>query len=184
MRILILLCVCVYTLHLQHQVDLLEDVETTVVIKHVQPGYLQDAETALPAGVAYEVAVPDDAPPAPWVASPAPAEPVTNKTIAAKVTAYCACKICCEADADGRTAWWRGDSKGYASHRGCAIAPKVIPYGTYLNIPGYGRVQADDTGGAMRQSAKRGVVHIDLRFNTHSEAKEWGVQYLDVAVTE
>lgn len=110
-------------------------------------------------------------------------EPVAEpepETVAVKVTAYCACVKCCEKDADGRTAWWRGVSRGYANHRGAAVAPKLIPYGTWLDIPGYGRVQVDDTGGAMRQAARKGITHIDLRFNTHSEALAWGVQYLDI----
>jgi hypothetical protein len=40
----------------------------------------------------------------------------------------------------------------------------------------------DDTGGAMRQSAKQGIVHFDLRFITHAEARRWGVRHLYVAL--
>lgn len=101
----------------------------------------------------------------------------------AKVTAYCACSICCEDQSDGRTAWWRGVSRGYANQPGCAVAPDAIPYGTWLHIPGAGWRQADDTGGAMRQSWKKtGQVHIDLRFNSHREAREWGVRTLRVQI--
>ena len=40
----------------------------------------------------------------------------------------------------------------------------------------------DDTGGAMRQSAKLGVVHFDLRFITHAEARRWGVRHMYIAL--
>lgn len=109
---------------------------------------------------------------------------VSDRTyVDAVVTAYCACERCCEADADGRTAWWRGVSKGYASQPGCAVAPDAIPYGTWLHIPGAGWRQADDRGGAMVQAWKRNrTYHVDLRFNTHREALAWGVQHLRVEV--
>lgn len=107
-----------------------------------------------------------------------------HEYLEAVVTAYCACELCCEAEADGRTAWWHGVSRGYADQPGCAVAPKAIPYGTWLHIPGAGWRQADDTGGAMRQDWARGIVHIDLRFSSHAEALAWGVQHLKVCVEE
>ena len=101
----------------------------------------------------------------------------------AKVTAYCACEKCCPGHADGRTAWWRGVSRGYADQPGCAVAPQAIPYGTWLRIPGAGWRQADDTGGAMRQSWRNdGVIHIDLRFTSHKKALRWGIRHLRVQV--
>lgn len=46
---------------------------------------------------------------------------------------------------------------------GIAADPRALPYGTVLRVPGYGQFSVDDTGGAMRQSWQRGVVHLDLR---------------------
>jgi len=46
---------------------------------------------------------------------------------------------------------------------GIAADPRALPYGTVLRVPGYGQFRVDDTGGAMRQSWQRGVVHLDLR---------------------
>lgn len=104
-------------------------------------------------------------------------------TVMAKVTGYCPCEKCCGKYADGRTSWWGGESKGYASRPGAAVDPNAVPYGSWITIPGVpDPVQADDTGGAMRQSAKNGVLHIDLRFQSHQEARKWGVQELPVVI--
>ena len=52
-----------------------------------------------------------------------------------------------------------------------------LPRGSVIT----GRVY-DETGDAMRQSAKQGIVHFDLRFITHSEAKRWGVRHMYIAL--
>lgn len=94
-------------------------------------------------------------------------------------TGYCPCAICCGADADGITARGRSVRQhpfGIASDFGL-----VTPWLT-LDIPGYGRARVDDTGGAMRQSAKQGVVHLDLRFKTHQQARRWGRRWLWIAM--
>jgi 3D (Asp-Asp-Asp) domain-containing protein len=94
-------------------------------------------------------------------------------------TGYCPCAICCGSDADGVTA--RG--RKVATHPfGIATDPNLVTPWLSLDIPGYGHARVDDTGGAMRQSAKRGVVHLDLRFRTHSEAKRWGRRWLWIAM--
>ncbi len=99
-------------------------------------------------------------------------------TVKAKVTAYCPCRICCGKYANGKTATGR-DARG----RGAAVDPRVLPYGSILRIPRAGYVEADDTGGAMRQSwSKQRIVHIDLRMRTHAEARKWGVRWVKVAV--
>lgn len=49
-----------------------------------------------------------------------------------------------------------------------AVDPAVIPLGTVLMIPGYGRGVAADTGGAIRGAT------IDLWFSTAAEARAWG----------
>ena len=95
-----------------------------------------------------------------------------SKTYTAKVTAYCPCEICCEEFADGKTS--TGTS---AYERGCAVDPKKIPYGTILEIDGYGLVRADDIGGAM---TSYDGIQIDLRFLTHEEALEWGKKYMEI----
>lgn len=94
------------------------------------------------------------------------------------VTAYCPCEKCCGQYADGKTSRGRNAWKTF----GVAADPKMLPYNTKLVIPGVGIRIVDDTGGAMRQSAKKGIYHIDVRFHSHKEALEFGREWLDVAV--
>lgn len=95
------------------------------------------------------------------------------------VTAYCTCKVCCE----GWSAYKKtsiGDDATVCD--GVAAAPKLLPYRTKLNIPGIGIREVDDTGGAMRQDARKGIYHIDVRMASHKEALKWGRKKLLVEV--
>ena len=89
-----------------------------------------------------------------------------------KTTAYCCCEICCENFSDGLTSTMRDARKTV----GVAIDPKVFSYGDKFFIRGIGIRIADDTGGAMRQSTKKGVKHIDIRMASHKLAREYGVK--------
>lgn len=98
------------------------------------------------------------------------------KTIKAKLTAYCPRRCCCGRFANGKTSTgrnaWRAD--------GCGVAPRLIPYGTLLKIPGAGIRKADDTGPAMRRSSRRGIYHIDIRMTSHWAARKWGVRWRSI----
>lgn len=102
-----------------------------------------------------------------------------------KVTAYCLCEQCC-----GKWALRQAQGKPWPTsigddarvYDGVAADPKLLPYRTRLKIPGIGIKEVDDTGGGMRQSAKQGIYHIDARMSSHTEARKWGVQWLDVEV--
>lgn len=59
-----------------------------------------------------------------------------------------------------------------------AVDPNVIPLGTRLYIPGYGYAVADDTGGAIRGN------NIDLAFDSHAEAIQFGRQRITVNILE
>ena len=98
------------------------------------------------------------------------------------VTAYCPCSICCGKNANGTTATGRD-----ANLPGVAVDKSVIPLGSHLDIPGYPRtngtstypgawILADDTGRLIKG------FKIDVRFETHSEAKAWGKKKLKVRV--
>jgi 3D (Asp-Asp-Asp) domain-containing protein len=55
-----------------------------------------------------------------------------------------------------------------AGHGIVAVDPSVIPLGTHLYIPGYGRAVAGDTGGSIHGN------RIDLGFNSSSDAMQFG----------
>jgi len=93
-----------------------------------------------------------------------------------RVTAYCPCEKCCGKFADGITA------SGHKIQPGdkFAAAGPDIPFGTMLIIPGYNNnepVPTLDRGGAIIGQ------RIDVFFDTHDEALEWGARYLPVQVT-
>ena len=81
-----------------------------------------------------------------------------------KLTAYCACTECCGKD-DGITA---SGKKAKANH---TVAAKGFPFGTELYINGETYVVEDRGVGS-------GV--IDIYFESHSEAENFGVKYAKV----
>ncbi|MHC5068540.1 MAG: 3D domain-containing protein [Planctomycetota bacterium] len=91
-------------------------------------------------------------------------------------TGYCPCGKCCGKDADGRTAINR-DVTRFPYGIAASDKPKMLAYRTWVSVPGYGEAMVDDCGGAMRQSARVGRVHLDLRFKDHDEARRWGRQW-------
>jgi 3D (Asp-Asp-Asp) domain-containing protein len=86
------------------------------------------------------------------------------KMIATAYTASCA-------GCSGTTAIGRP-----AGHGIVAVDPSVIPLGTHLYIPGYGRAVAGDTGGAIRGN------RIDLGFESTSDAFQFGTRPIIVYV--
>lgn len=100
-----------------------------------------------------------------------------DRWVQAKVTAYCPGPCCCGAHANGRTSTGRD-----AALPGVAVAPRAVPYGSLIWLDGVGFRLADDTGGAMRRSWRGGVIHLDLRHQTHASARAWGVRQRRVAI--
>ena len=84
-----------------------------------------------------------------------------------KITAYCACVICC-LKADGVTA---SGAMVQANHT--IAAPKEFKFGTKLIVGGQLYV-VEDRGGSIHGH------RIDIYFNTHQEANDFGVRYMDV----
>lgn len=81
------------------------------------------------------------------------------------VTAYCPCEKCCGAYANGYTA------TGEKATQGVTIAadPDVLPMGTELEIDGH-TYTVQDTGGAIAGN------RLDLYFDSHEDALQWGVR--------
>lgn len=84
------------------------------------------------------------------------------------ITGYCPCTGC-------SANWGTNTATGVAAtaERTVAVDPTVIPYGTTLIINGK-RYVAEDCGGNIK--GKR----IDIYFDTHNEALNWGVQDIEV----
>lgn len=86
-----------------------------------------------------------------------------------KLTAYCACSECCGKWADGITSTGTKPVQG----RTIAVDQDVIPYGSEVIVNGHTYI-AEDCGGAIVGN------RIDVYFDSHEEALEFGVQYSPV----
>lgn len=81
-------------------------------------------------------------------------------------TAYCPCEMCC-GKSDRITATGTVAKEG----RTIAVDPAIIPYGTEVEINGVTYI-AEDCGGAIDG------YDIDIFFDSHEEALEFGIQEL------
>ena len=104
------------------------------------------------------------------------------------VTGYCNCEQCCgwELNEFGEPVYTYGPMKGTPKVVGrtasgttakmgtVAADPRVFPFGTRLEIPGYGTGVVEDVGGSIKGR------HIDVWFQTHEEAVRWGRRELPV----
>ena len=106
-----------------------------------------------------------------------PLTPGRLQVITMEVTAYCPCEKCCGPDAQGITA--SGKLVSYNAGRFVAADTRLLPFGTKLQIPGYGGdlpVEVIDRGGAIKGQK------LDVFFPTHEEALKWGRQQLEVLI--
>jgi 3D (Asp-Asp-Asp) domain-containing protein len=114
-------------------------------------------------------------------------EPVVRVML---VTAYCPCGECCgwRRTCLGTPVYSSGPkrgerkeigvtSTGAAARRGTIAAdPARYPYGTIMYIEGYGRGVVEDCGGAIKGE------RLDLFFESHREAVQWGRKRLPVKI--
>ncbi len=105
---------------------------------------------------------------------PSIAEPSDQwETVTMRVTAYCGCKRCCGKFADGKTA----NGHRIQDNDVFVAADKMYPFGTEIIVPGYNNdepVKVFDRGRVIRGN------RLDVFFNSHKTAREWGVKYLEV----
>lgn len=90
-------------------------------------------------------------------------------------TGYCPCSLCCSPFDTGLT--YTGDIAG----RGCVaidIEARILRMGQRLFIEGYGYGLANDVGGAIKGW------EVDLCFDSHKEALEWGRKLVKIYVLE
>lgn len=105
-------------------------------------------------------------------------------------TGYCPCRECCDWHRN-----WRGvpvydagplkgqrktvgmTASGKKARNGTIAAdPALFPFGTIMYVEGYGYGRVEDRGGAIKGN------HIDLFFETHREAQQWGRRTVNVKV--
>ncbi len=113
--------------------------------------------------------------------------PPKNSTMVERnmvVTGYCDCKKCCgwKRDIFFRAVFAYGPNKGKKKKVGytasgtkadigtIAADTSLYPFGTVMEVPGYGYGKVEDRGSAIKGN------HIDLFFNSHKDALEWGKQ--------
>lgn len=101
-----------------------------------------------------------------------------------KITAYCPCEKCCGYWATVRPTDENGDpivytASGKIAAQGVTVAAdtSVLPFGTVLVIDGH-EYTVQDRGGMVKGN------HVDIYFDSHEAAKEWGTQYMEIFVKE
>ena len=108
------------------------------------------------------------------------------------VTGYCNCKKCCSWKYSwfgfGPPVYSAGKLKGKpkkvgltasgtrAKHGTIAADTSLFPFGTTMEIEGYGIGKVEDVGGAIKGR------HIDLWFPSHKEALKWGSKRMKVKI--
>lgn len=101
-----------------------------------------------------------------------------------KITAYCPCEKCCgywatvrPADENGEPIVYTASGKIAAQGVTVAADTSILPFGTVLVIGGH-EYTVQDRGGMVKGN------HIDIYFDSHEAAKEWGTQYMEIFVKE
>lgn len=116
------------------------------------------------------------------IQEPVPEQPKRISLGEFKLTAYCSCHKCCGFWANGRPIDENGNdivigASGERLYQGVSIAvdPAVIPYDSKVYIDGKEYI-AHDCGGAIKGN------RIDVYFDNHQDALDFGVKYANVEV--
>lgn len=90
------------------------------------------------------------------------------------ITAYCGCANCCGAYAENRGEVVTGAiGEPLTANYSIAVDPNVIAFNEVVLINGK-EYEAQDTGGAIKGN------RIDIYFDNHEDAVNYGVQYIEV----
>lgn len=107
-----------------------------------------------------------------------------SKVLTVKVTAYCSCVKCCGVWSKDHPSRQGTDYEQYTTSgtipvagRTIAVDPEVIPLGSKVILDGH-EYTAEDTGSGVKGN------HIDIYFDSHEDALEWGVKTMEVEVFE
>lgn len=100
-------------------------------------------------------------------------------------TAYCACEKCCGVwatkrplDEDGNPIVYGASGEFLRQGVSVAADTSIYPMGTQLEIEGMGTYTVHDRGGAIKEN------RIDIYFDNHQEAVEFGVRTVQVRVVK
>lgn len=144
--------------------------------------FVTDDPNYIPPSVIPETTEPPAKETEPVVTEPEVQEPKLVSLGRFKLTAYCGCRKCCGKYADNRPVDENGNvivtgSIGVRLEAGISIAvdPRVIPYHTEVVINGH-TYTAHDTGGNIKGN------RIDVYFDNHEDAWDFGTQYAEVFV--
>lgn len=116
----------------------------------------------------------------PLVEEPAEPEPVYLGEF--RVTAYCACEICCGQWAENRPNGIVYGASGEPLVAGVSCA-SPLPFGTVLKVEGVGTYIVQDRTASWVVD-KYGENLVDIYFDDHQAALEFGLQYHDVYMKE
>lgn len=101
-----------------------------------------------------------------------------------KLTAYCGCSKCCGKWGENRPVDESGKpivktANGTIAVEGITVAADIglLPYGTHIWIDGH-EYTVQDRGSAINGN------QIDVYFESHQEALEFGVQYKEIYITK
>ena len=127
------------------------------------------------------IPTPDNTTPA--IVTPTPEIIPEEAWIEFKATAYCPCKKCCGVWATRRPLDENGEqivygATGIVLQQGVSVAADttIYPMGTQLEIEGMGTYTVQDRGGAIKNNK------LDIYFDNHADAVEFGVQTVRVRV--
>ena len=152
------------------------------VVPWFEPGaFLRRAQQTAPVIETAPDDLPDPAPEIETITYPVDREPDNLWSLGEfKITAYCPCEKCCGYWATVRPTDENGDpivytASGKIAVQGVTVAAdtSILPFGTVLVIDGQ-EYTVQDRGGMVKGN------HVDIYFDSHEAAKEFGVQYMEI----
>jgi len=100
------------------------------------------------------------------------------EVVLCRISSYCPCTRCCGSRAKGLT-----KLKTSAWEPGIACDWSWLSPGTVVEIPGYGKYPIDDSGGRLKKRYwTRGIPRLDKRRTYHWQAREDGIDYVQVKI--
>lgn len=146
------------------------------------------ASQAAPIQHEAQVVIPVPLPEAELIAASTPFQPleITSERKVSlgtyRITAYCACEKCCGEWAKNRPGGIVTGAAGVELKAGVSCA-SPLPFGMVVEIAGLGEFVVQDRTGTQYANDYGGKV-IDLYFNDHEAALQFGVKNLEVFVKE